>query len=157
EDGDVLQHGLAAITKTGSLDGGNLKTAAELVDNQRGERLAFDVFSNDEQRFAGLHHSLEQRQEVVERRKFLFIDQEIGVLHLGPHLLGVGNEVRRDVAAIELHALDHVELGLKRLGLLDGDDALIADLLHGLGEKATNLRITVGRDSTYLRNLVIRA
>src|SRR5262249_6695142 len=59
----------------------DFQPAAELVDDQRGERLAFHVFSYDEQRFAGLHHSLEQRQKVVERRKFLFIDQEIGVLH----------------------------------------------------------------------------
>ena len=35
-----------------------------------------------------------------------------GVLELGGHLLGVGHEVRREVAAVELHALDDSRLGL---------------------------------------------
>ena len=37
------------------------------------------------------------------------------------HALGVGHEVGREVAAVELHALDHVERGLHALGLFDGD------------------------------------
>ncbi|MET4222581.1 hypothetical protein ABIB00_007820, partial [Bradyrhizobium sp. LB14.3] len=32
--------------------------------------------------------------------------------HLNAHLVGVGDEVGRDVAAVELHALDDLELGL---------------------------------------------
>jgi hypothetical protein len=53
---DVLQHGFAAITKAGSLDGGNLETAAQLINDESRERLTFDVFRNDEQRFAGLYY-----------------------------------------------------------------------------------------------------
>src|SRR3712207_7606240 len=56
------------------------------------------------------------------------------------HLLRVGDEVRGDVAAVELHALDDVELGLDALGLLDRDDALLADLLHGPGQHLADLR-----------------
>src|SRR2546430_1690012 len=58
--------------------------------------------------FASLHHSLEQRQKLVKRRQFLFMDEQIRVLHLDPHLLGVGDEVWRDIAAVELHALDDI-------------------------------------------------
>jgi len=43
-------------------------------------------------------------------------------------------KVGREVPAVELHALDHVERRLERLGLLDRDDAVLADLLHGLGD-----------------------
>ena len=39
--------------------------------------------------------------------------QDVGVFQLGPHLLGVGDEVGREVAAVELHAFDDVELGLE--------------------------------------------
>jgi hypothetical protein len=46
----------------------------------------------------------------------------------------VVDEVRRQVAAVELHALDHVELVVQRLAFFDGDDAFLADLLHGLGD-----------------------
>ena len=52
QDGDVLEHGLAAIAEARRLDGGDLQAAAQLVDDERGERLAFDVFGDDEQRLA---------------------------------------------------------------------------------------------------------
>ena len=41
------------------------------------------------------------------------------------------------------------------LGLLDRDHALVADLLHGLGQHLADLRIAVGRDRADLGDLVI--
>jgi hypothetical protein len=61
----------------------------------------------------------------------------------------------REVAAVELHALHHVELGLQRLGLLDGDHALVAHLLHGLRQHAADFRVAVGRDGAHLGDLVV--
>src|SRR5215203_3387387 len=87
-------------------------TAAELVDHERGKRLAFHVLGDDEQRLAGLHHGLEQREQLLETRELLLVDQDVGVFELDPHLVGVGDEVRRDVAAVELHALDDLEPSL---------------------------------------------
>ena len=69
QDRDVLQHGLAAIAEARRLDGRDLEAAAQLVDDERGERLAFDVFGDDEQRLAGLHHRLEQRQQLLAGRR----------------------------------------------------------------------------------------
>ncbi len=46
------------------------------------------------------------------------------------HPVRIGDEVRAEIAAVELHALDGLELGAHRLGLFDGDDAVLADLLH---------------------------
>src|SRR5207244_3956273 len=66
-------------------------------------------------------------------------------LELGDHLFRIGDEIRREIAAVELHALDHFELGLERLGLLDGDDALVADPLHGAGDHLADRCIAVGR------------
>src|SRR5262249_25117255 len=93
QDGDVLQHGFAAITEAGGLDGRNLDTATQFIDDERRECLAFDVFSNDEKRFAGLYYRLQERQKLIKRRQFLFIDQQVRILHLGPHLVGIGDEV----------------------------------------------------------------
>lgn len=34
----------------------------------------------------------EQRQQLVERRQLLFINEQIGILHLDPHLFSIGDE-----------------------------------------------------------------
>ncbi len=49
EDSDVLEHGLAAIAEAGGLDGCDLERATELVDDERREGFAFDVFGDDQQ------------------------------------------------------------------------------------------------------------
>ena len=49
DDGDVFQHGLAPIAKARGLDRDDFQRAAELVDNQRGESFACDIFGDDEQ------------------------------------------------------------------------------------------------------------
>ncbi len=73
-----------------------------------------------------------------------------GSLERGFHALWVGDEVGRQVAAIELHAFDDVELGFHGLRLFDGDDAVLADLLHGLGNDGADLRVRVGGDGADL-------
>ena len=78
-----------------------------------------------------------------------------GLSSSADHLLGVGDEVGREIAAVELHALDDVELGLEALGFLDRDDALVADLLHGLGELGADLGVAVGGDGADLGDLVV--
>src|SRR4029450_7881050 len=109
--------------KPGALTAETLRPPRSLFTHNKGcECLAFDIFGNDEERLAGLHHSLKERQQLVEGGELFFIDQNIRVFHFNPHLVGVGNEVGRDVAAVELHTLDHFELGLERLRLLDGDN-----------------------------------
>ena len=52
EDGDVLEHLLAAVAEAGGLDGGNLQAAAQTVDHEGGQGLALDVLSDDEERTA---------------------------------------------------------------------------------------------------------
>src|SRR5216683_3120125 len=60
QDGDVLEHGLAAIAEARRLDGRDLEAAAQLVDDQGGQRLAFDFLGDDQQRPARLDDQLEQ-------------------------------------------------------------------------------------------------
>ena len=68
---------------------------------------------------------------------------------------GVGDEVRREIAAIELHALDDIERGLHRLGFLDGDDAFLADLLHGFRDHLADRGVAVGGDGADLGDLLL--
>ena len=106
---DVAEHRLAAIAEARRLDGGDAQRAAELVHDQRGERLTVDVLGDDEQGLAQLRDLLERREQVLHRRDLLVVDEDVGVLEDGLHLLRIGDEVLRDVAAVELHALDRLE------------------------------------------------
>ena len=98
----------------------------------------------------------EQRQQFLQARQLLFVNQDVGVIHLRPHLVGIGDEVGRDVAAVELHAFDHVEFGLERLCFFDRDHALVADFLHRVGEELADLGIAVGGDGADLGDLFVR-
>src|SRR3954447_5150103 len=134
EDGDVLEHGLAPLAEAGGLDGDRLERAADLVDDERGERLALDVLGDDRQRTARLHDLLEHGKEVLHGRDLAADEQDVRVVEHRFHAVGVGDEVRGDVALVEAHALDEVELHAEGLALLDGDDAVGADLLERLGD-----------------------
>src|SRR5699024_4506124 len=106
EGSDVLEHLLAAIAEARGLDGEHVEGAAELVEYQRGERFAVHVLCDDHQRLAGLHNLLEDGYEVLERAYLLLVDEDVRVLEDGLHGIRVGDEVRADVALVELHALD---------------------------------------------------
>ena len=64
QDGDVAEHGLAAVAVAGGLDGGDLEDAAELVDDQGRQGLALDVLGDDQQRLVGPGDLLEQRDQL---------------------------------------------------------------------------------------------
>ena len=112
----------------------------------------------------GARHLLEDREQILHHADLPVGEEDQHVLQHRLHLLGVGDEVGREVAAVELQALDHLELGLGRLGLLDGDHALVADLLHRVGDHvadawslwaemvaicAFSSRLFTGRDSSF--------
>src|SRR5690606_31106117 len=144
DGGDVLEHLLAAVAEAGGLDGEHVQGAAELVQDEGGERFALDVLGDDHERLAGLDDLLEDGQEVLQRADLLLVDEDVGVLEHRLHGLGVGDEVGADVALVELHAFDDVELGVEGLRLLDGDDAVAADLVHGVGDQAADLGVVGG-------------
>ncbi len=74
------------------------------------------------------------------------------VFQIGNHLVGVGDEVGRQVATVELHAFDDFGFGLQALVLFDGDDTLVADLLHRVSDLTADFRFAVGRDGADLRD-----
>ena len=60
--------------------------------------------------------------------------------------VGVGHEVGRQVALVELHAFGVFEDGLGALAFIDGDDAFLADLFHGVGHQVADVFVAVGGD-----------
>jgi hypothetical protein len=101
------------------------------------------------QRLAGLHDLLEHGQQVLDREILRVDDEDVRVVEDGFHALGVGDEVRRDVALVEAHALGELELHAEGVGLLDGDDAVLADLVDGLGDHLADLLVGGGDEATW--------
>ena len=49
EDGNILQHGLAAVTKARGFDGQHVQHAAQFVQDEGGESFAVDIFGDDDE------------------------------------------------------------------------------------------------------------
>ncbi len=155
EDGDVLEHGLAPVAETRGLDRGALERAPELVHHQGGQGLALDVLGDDEQGTSFLGYALENGDEVPHVADLLVIDEQVRVFEHGLHAFGIGDEVGGEVAAVELHALDQLEGGVHALGLIHGDDAFLAHLVHGVGDDLPHLGVAVGGDGADLLDLLL--
>src|SRR6185503_4193579 len=154
EDRDVLEHGLAAVAEARRLHAEDVQRAAELVHDERCERLAVDVLSDDHEVLADLHELLEHRQYVRDRRDLLVGDEDVRILDGRFHAVRVGDEVGRDVTAVDLHALDELRLELQALRLLDGDHALATDLVHDVRDELADL-VVRGGDRRDLRDLLL--
>src|SRR5882724_6501428 len=146
ENGNVLQHGFAAIAEARRLDGGDFDDAADRVDDQRGKRFAFHIFRNDQQLPATLRNGFQQGQQFANVGDLLVNQQHQRLVELGALALLIVDEIRREVAAVELHAFDHFELVLEARTFLNRDHALFADLRHRIGDGLANALVGVRRD-----------
>ena len=127
--------------KPGSLDGHGAERAADLVDHEGGQGLALDVLGDDQQRLAALHDLLEHGEQVLDRGDLAVHEQDVRVLEDRFLTLGVAHEVRGQVALVELHALGELELHAEGVRLLDGDHAVLAHLVDGVGEDLADGRV----------------
>ncbi len=82
------------------------------------------------------------------------MDQDIRIIQIDLHALGVGHEVRREISLIELHPLDHVQSCLDAFRLLHRDGPILTDLVHGLSDDITDFTVPVGRHGGDLGDLV---
>src|SRR5699024_6515900 len=138
EDGDVGQLRLAAVAESRSLDGHGLEGALELVEHQDGQGFALDVFGDDKQRLVRLLHLLEDGQQFLHVRDLGVDDEDVGILKDSFLAIGVGDEVTGDVTLVEAHTLGQFELECEGVGLLNGVDAFLADLVDGLSDQFTD-------------------
>jgi len=151
---DVLQHGLAAITEARRLHRAGPDRAAHGVDDQRGQCVALHLLGDHQQGPAGLHHLLQQRQQVLQRGQALVVEQDRRILEHRGLPLGVVHEVGRQEAAVELQAFDHLELAGQAGAVLDRDGAFAADLVDGAGEQLADRAVVVGRDGRHVGDLL---
>src|SRR3546814_4233514 len=131
-----------------------LQDAADVVHNQRGQGFAFDAFGNDQQRTAGLGNLFQDRQQIADVADFLVENQYIRIFKHRNLLVGVVDEVGRQVAAVELHAFDDVQFVFQRFAVLNGNNAFLADLVHGVGDDFANRCVAVGGNGTDLGNFL---
>ena len=82
------------------------------------------------------------------------MQQDVWIIQVAKHFLGVGYEVRRQVTAVELHAFNNVQRRFQRLGFFNSDDAFVADTLHGFCDALTDFSFAVGGDRSNLGNFV---
>mmetsp|Transcript_7402 Transcript_7402/g.16123 ORF Transcript_7402/g.16123 Transcript_7402/m.16123 type:complete len:484 (-) Transcript_7402:344-1795(-) len=151
--GNVLQHGLAVVAEPGSLHRAHLQPAPELVQHQGRQRIPVDILRHDQQRPLQLGHVLQHGEDALHIGDLLVVHehQRLGHLH---HLgLGVGAKVGGDVPTVKAHALHDLQLMVQGLPLADGDGAVLAHALEGLGEHGSDLRVGVGGDGGNLLDL----
>ncbi len=154
--GDVFQHRFTAITVAGGLHRTDIHHTLQLVQHQGGKSLTFDILGDDHQRGLGLADLLQQGHQILGVADLLFVDEDVWVVELDNHLILVGDEVGRQVAAVELHTLDDGHLGVGSLAFFDGDHAIAgADLLHGLGQLFADFAVVVGGDGRHLGNALL--
>ena len=82
------------------------------------------------------------------------MDEDVGTVKIDLHALRIRYEVGRQVALVELHALHHVESGLDALGFFHRDGAVLAHLVHGLGDDIADFLVPVGRNGSDLRDFL---
>ena len=78
------------------------------------------------------------------------MDQDVWIVQLDRHFFGVGDEIWRQVTAVKLHTFDNFELAFTALSFFDGNNAFLADLLHGVCNHLTDFSFTICRDRTDL-------
>ncbi len=157
EDADVLEHLLASVAVAGRLDRTDVQDAAHLVDHEGRQRLALDVLGDDQQGLFLLGDLLQQRHELVDVGDLVFVNQDEGLFLDDLHRFLVGHEVGAEVAAVELHALDDLDLVVDALAFFDGDGGFPPDLRHRVGNDLADDRVVVGADRCHLRDgLVVR-
>src|SRR6204780_4745292 len=152
EYADVGQHRLATIAEARSLHRRDLEDAADVVHHQGRERFALDIFSDHQQRTTRLGDAFQHRQQLADIADLLVYQQYVRLLPLGGLIGLVVDEIRRQVATVELHAFDHLELVIESRTFLDRDHAFLADLLHRIRNRLADALIGVGGNGADLGN-----
>ena len=134
EDGDVGEHGLAAIAKARSPHCGHLEHPPVLVDHQGGQGFTLHFFGKDQQGFAGFGDGLQHGNQIGDRTDLAVGNQEQGIVKSTLAAVLVRHEIGGAVAPVKGHAFGDLELRGQGRGLFHGDHAVGAHLGHGLGD-----------------------
>ncbi|MNI34806.1 hypothetical protein D3C73_888060 [compost metagenome] len=150
QNGDVLQHGLATVAEAWSLDGRDFNDATHVVHDQSRQGFAFNVFGNDQQWTAGFGNGFQHWQHFADVRDLLVDQQDQRAVQLSDHGLWLVDEVRGQVATVELHAFNNRQFVFQASAFFNGDHAFFTDFFHGFGNDVADGVVGVGGDGAYL-------
>src|SRR5208282_310571 len=105
--GDVLKDFLSPVAKPRGFHCCRDEHAPNLIDDQRGESLPFDIFGDYQKGPSGFSDLFEERKEILKAGDLLLVNENERIFENYFHFLGVGHEISRKVAAIKLHAFDY--------------------------------------------------
>ena len=74
------------------------------------------------------------------------MEKNVNIFQFAQHLVGIGDEVWREIATVKLHAFNNFKLGFGCFGFFNRDHAFIADLLHRLGDHVADGLFAIGRN-----------
>ena len=86
----------------------------------------------------------QNRQQIADVADFFVEQQYKRIVQRGDLFFRVVDEVRRQVAAVELHTLNHVQLVFQRFAVFNGNHAFFADFFHRFGDNRADLFVRVG-------------
>ena len=95
-------------------------------------------------------NGLQNGKQFFHGRNLLVVKQDIRILEFANHFFAIGNEIRGNVAAVELHTAYGFHLSFGAFGFFNGDDTFDAYFFHGFGNQVTDGFVTVGRDTADL-------
>ena len=70
--------------------------------------------------------------------------EDVAVFEHRFHLRHLGDEVRREITLVELHTFDEFNGSVEALAFFNGDHAILADLVHRLGDDLADVGVLVG-------------
>ena len=74
------------------------------------------------------------------------MEKDIGVFENAFHFGHVVDEIRGEISFVELHTFDDVVGRFGGLAFFDGDNAVVADRFHRVGEELTDLWVVISAD-----------
>ena len=149
---DILQHSFTTIAEARSFNRSNFHDATHGVNNQSCQRFAFYIFSDDQQRFACFGNSFQNRQHFADVGDFLVSQQDEWAFQFYCASFRLVDEVRRQVATVELHTFNHVQFVLQTGTVFNGDNAFFTDFVHRFSDQFTYGFVGVSGDGTNLSN-----
>ena len=155
ERGEIVQVGDPAMTEARRPDGHRLQRPVLVVLHEQAERGPLHLLGEDDQRPRRLHHRVERRHQVLDVDDRLVREQDVGVVEDRLHPLGVLDQIRGEVAVLDVHALHELDLDPGHRRLLDRDHALGADAVQRLGDGRADPLILLGGDRRHVREVVL--
>ncbi len=82
------------------------------------------------------------------------MQQDERIVHRGNLLVLIVDEVRGQIATVELHAFHHVQLIFQTRTIFNGNHAFLAHLIHRFGNLFAHSGVGVGRNGAHLRDFL---